>query len=419
MRGGYYRLKAHLGLSVATDILLLNTAVLDLRSRDFAFAERLVGKGGLARCRTMDMPPYTQEQLRGWIEAGGATAGGPGNSAPLMARAGLKVAVGVNLGRGNYGGLDIQGRTFYDILAAHGVDLSEAVVHPNLPTGTTFIQESPNAERGGIAYFPNANNDFDFDHFKGSVERLKPRVVHYMYSGLSDRGDANGGRDLADFMRWCRSKGCITVADSHTLAARPQPLIEGGDRVDGYRLLEPLLLELDIFFTSSDESKLIVNTLDRPHRWSGDAQADATTALDFLVEAFGPARGGTRLAGVTDARGAFEKHVQPDGGSSAARRVDSRFLSGEVVDLVGAGDSFRAGVLSTVARHAHAFQTGKLDVAKAVQMGNLFASLFIKAPLDSRYGGIAPLAVMEQVVQDGKSYGTMDELREALKAAAA
>ena len=46
---------------MATDVLILNTAVLDLRSPDFAFVDRLVGAGGLAKCATADMPSYTQE----------------------------------------------------------------------------------------------------------------------------------------------------------------------------------------------------------------------------------------------------------------------------------------------------------------------------------------------------------------------
>ena len=86
---------------MAIDVLVLNTAVTDLRSPDFVFADKLVGKGGLARCKTRDMPNYSQEQLREWIGRGFATAGGPGNTAPLIARGGLKVAVGVNLGKGD------------------------------------------------------------------------------------------------------------------------------------------------------------------------------------------------------------------------------------------------------------------------------------------------------------------------------
>ena len=37
---------------MATVVLILNTAVLDLRSRDFAFVEDLAGPGGLAKCET-------------------------------------------------------------------------------------------------------------------------------------------------------------------------------------------------------------------------------------------------------------------------------------------------------------------------------------------------------------------------------
>ena len=188
-------------------ILILNTAVLDVRSHDFGFVDLLVGAGGLAKCATADMPSTTQSQVQAYVDAGCATAGGPGNTAPLVARAGLRVAVGVNLGKGEYGGLDVQGRFFYDTLTRSGVDMSGTVVHPTLPTGTTFIHEVPGGERGGIAYFPNANNDFDFEKFKPLVLRLKPRVVYYMYSGLSSRGDANNGNDLATFMAWCRAQG--------------------------------------------------------------------------------------------------------------------------------------------------------------------------------------------------------------------
>jgi len=62
---------------MATDVLILNTAVLDVRSPDFGFADGLVGAGGLAKCPTSDMPAYSQEQIKSWIDRGCATAGGP------------------------------------------------------------------------------------------------------------------------------------------------------------------------------------------------------------------------------------------------------------------------------------------------------------------------------------------------------
>jgi sugar/nucleoside kinase (ribokinase family) len=404
---------------MAIDVLILNTAVMDLRSPDFSFADRLVGAGGLAKCATSDMPAYTQAQLKGYIDQGCATAGGPGNTAPLLARAGLRVAVGTNLGAGNFGGLDIQGRAFYDILTKNGVDMSATVVHPTLPTGTTFIHEAPNSERGGIAYFPNANNDFAFESFKQHVQRLSPSVVYYMYSGLSDRGDANGGQDLSDFVAWCRAQGCITIVDSHTLTGNPQGLIESGEPVPAYGLLRPLLAELDVFFTSVDEARMIRNTLDLGHGVHvADDRDSSLSFLEYVAERFsGKGRRRTQLFGVTVKNGAYARLVGPDDRAHETVFCPSRFMAGSVIDLVGAGDSFRAGLIATVARHRDAFLDGTLNVEEAVQAGNLMASLFIKSPLNDRYGSIADLDALLAVVRSKREFASFEELTGALAAA--
>jgi sugar/nucleoside kinase (ribokinase family) len=399
-----------------TDVLILNTAVLDLRSPDFAFADRLVGAGGLAKCATADMPPYTQAQLRAYVERGCATAGGPGNTAPLVARAGLRTAVGVNLGKGDFGGLDVQGRAFTDALAATGVDLSATIIHPALPTGTTFIHEATGGERGGIAYFPNANNDFDFELFKPHVERLAPGVVYYMYSGLSDRGDANGGQDLAAFVAWCRSQGCITIVDSHTLTGNPQELIARGEPVPAYSLLEPLVSEMDIFFTSADEARMIRNTLDPEHSTQGlDTHEVCLSFLDFMAKKTSLKRQGrTQVFGVTVKNGAYVKLVGPDGHSRASVFCASRYMVGSVIDLVGAGDSFRAGLVAFIAKHREAFLRGTIIVEEAVQMGNLMATLYVTSPLQDRYGNIPAFEKLLGIVQSSRSFSTVEELMAAV-----
>ena len=385
---------------MAIDVLVLNTAVTDLRSPDFVFADKLVGKGGLARCKTRDMPNYSQEQLREWIGRGFATAGGPGNTAPLIARGGLKVAVGVNLGKGDYDGLDAQGRFFYDVMTANHIDMSSTFIHPDLPTGTTFIHSTSGDDRGGIAYFPNANNDFDFEIFKEIVKKLKPSIVYYMYSGLSDKGDANGGRDLAVFIKWCRSMGAVTMVDSHTLTANPQELINLGQPVEQYHLLEPLLPEVDLFFTSCDEAKLIENTLAAKRDWNKFTEDENNVHfLNFLTERFWQQDNRTKLFGVTISDGAYKKHISPDNHISSPNKIKSRFMDGEVVDLVGAGDSFRAGLITYIANNLTDFRKGSMDSAEAVQMGNLFASFYIKAPLDDRYGNIKAYNKMLKVIR--------------------
>ncbi|MHC4147336.1 MAG: carbohydrate kinase family protein [Planctomycetota bacterium] len=397
------------------DVLILNTGVTDLRRPDFEFADELVGKGGLAKCKTEDMPDYSQQQLAEWIEQGFATAGGPGNTAPLIARTGLKVAVGVNLGKGDYGGLDAQGRFFHDVMTANGIDMSQTHIHPDLHTGTTFIHSTSGEDRGGIAYFPSANNDFDFEIFKPAVEKLKPSIVYYMYSGLSDRGDANEGRDLAEFVKWCRSSGAVTIVDSHTLTGNPHELIEAGAAIAEYRLLEPLLPEVDLFFTSCDEAKLTENTLAPGRTWSRfTEQENDVNSLEFFTDRFWRDDNRTRLFGVTVSDGAYEMHVCPDGISDGPNRIKSRFMAGEVVDLVGAGDSFRAGLIAYIASGLDEFRDGSMDFAEAVQMGNLFASLFIKAPLEDRYGNIRGYDKMLEVLRSPAAYPSFVALQKAL-----
>ncbi|MHC4617689.1 MAG: carbohydrate kinase family protein [Planctomycetota bacterium] len=400
---------------MGVDVIVLNTGVVDFRREDFEFADVLVGEGGLTTCQAKDEPNFSQTQLAEWIRQGCAATGGCGNAAPLIAKGGLKVAVGVNLGRGDYDGLDVQGRFFYDLMAASGVDMSAAIIHPELPTGTTYIHQQGGRERGGIAYFPGANDDFDFEVFKEAISRLEPRIVYYMYCGLSKKGDANQGRDLADFIKWCRTKGVVTIVDTSTLAANPQEAIRSGQPVAAYRLLEPVLPEADMFFCSSDEAKIIENTLNelRDCR-EPDEHSSNIHFLDFLSEKFWGHGERTRLFGVTFSKGAYEKYIRPDGHVSRAAKIESRFMAGEVVDLVGAGDAFRAGLITYIGHNLDEFRSGSLDFAEAVQMGNLFAALYIKAPLEDRQCDIRSYDITLKVVRSGIAYPSLDALRGAL-----
>ena len=401
---------------MSIDVLILNTATADFRSNKFSFIETLAGPGGLAKCDTADMPAYSQQQYKDWIDKGLATAGGPGNTSPLIARAGIKTAVAVNLGKGDFDGLDAQGRLFYDTMTDNHVDMSQTVIHSNLPTGTTFIYDKDNDDRGAIAYFPNANNDFDLDHFKRSVEKLKPKIVYYMYSGLSTRGDANNGRDLADFIKWCRAKGVVTIIDSHTLTPNPQQLIDSATAVPEYKLLEPLLPEVDLFFTSFDEARMIENTLgqkDMSHNLTPDEYI--CHFLDFLSDRFWKYDNRARIFGVTISNGSVAKYKDAAGNISTPEKVESKFLAGEVIDLVGAGDSFRAGFISYIAKTIENFKNSAIDSTQAVQMGNLFASLYIKAGLSDRYGNIGSFDNMLTVLQSDKTYNSFSDLIAAVK----
>jgi sugar/nucleoside kinase (ribokinase family) len=236
-----------------------------------------------------------------------------------------------------------------------------------------------------------------------------------MYSGLSDRGDANGGRDLAEFIKWCRSKGAVTIVDSHTLTGNPGELIKAGKPIKEYRLLEPLLPEVDVFFTSCDEAKLIENTLAPGRTWDKFTEHENNLHfLQFLTERFWQKDKRTKLFGVTVSNGAYEMHIDSEGRIGEPNIIESHFMAGEVVDLVGAGDSFRAGLITYIAHNLSQFREGSIDFTEAVQMGNLFASLFIKASLEDRYGNIKAYDTMLKVVRSDMAYPNFEALQEAL-----
>jgi sugar/nucleoside kinase (ribokinase family) len=209
--------------------------------------------------------------------------------------------------------------------------------------------------------------------------------------------------------------GAVTIVDSHTLTGDPHKLIATGEPVAEYKLLEPLLPEVDLFFTSCDEAKLIENTLAPGRTWGKfDEHENNVHFLDLLTERFWLKDSRTRLFGVTVSDGAYEKHIHPDGESTGPNKIRSRFMAGEVVDLVGAGDSFRAGFISYVARNLGEFRDSSIDFQEAVQMGNLFASLYIKAPLDDRYGNIRAYDKMLSIVRSETIHHTFSGLRKAL-----
>lgn len=375
---------------MSVDILVLNTAVVDFRHGDFNFVDELVQAGGLTKCEYGDVPPYSQEKLYAYIHGDRCvTLGGSGNCAPLMARTGLKTAVCAYLGKGDYSGLDVAGRFFCDRLAREGIDITGCRICDDLPSGMSFIRQAGTTERGGIAYYANANDEFDFDFARSVVETLRPTIAYYMYPGLSKGGDANNGHDLADFLRWCKDQNIITVIDSATLSEDLRNETTTSKPRPHYGLLQAPLAQSDIFFTSSDEAGLIADAFG----------LDSRSFLAELTAQYWGKNSSTKLFGVTDKHGAqYIKHT----GTCATGpvHVPSKFTGGEVVDLVGAGDSFRAGLLAYIVNNVDAFRNGAIDFGKAVQLGNLFACLYIRAPLIDRCKYITDYNRMVTVMEE-------------------
>ena len=183
-----------------------------------------------------------------------------------------------------------------------------------------------------------------------------------------------------------------------------------------YKLLEPLLPEVDLFFTSYDEARMIENTLGEKGK-SQNLTEDKYIChfLDFLSDKFWKDKSRARIFGVTISNGAVAKYKDTKRNIFGPEKVESRFLAGEVIDLVGAGDSFRAGFISYIARKIEDFKNSRINFTEAVQMGNLFASLYIKAGLDDRYGNIGSFNKMLKVLRSDETYNTFSDLIAAVK----
>ena len=89
-------------------------------------------------------------------------------------------------------------------------------------------------------------------------------------------------------------------------------------------------------------------------------------------------------------------------------------MAGGAVDLVGAGDSFRSGFVSYIAKNLEDFNSGGINFDQAVQMGNLFASLYVKAPLEDRYGNFKPFENLLEIIRGKNVFNTFEDILKQL-----
>ena len=144
---------------------------------------------------------------------------------------------------------------------------------------------------------------------------------------------------------------------------------------------------------------MIGNTLFGRQGWYDFSSKDHAVFLETIAEKFWRKDKRTRLFGITVKDGAFQKHCLPDDNSPAAEKIKSRFIVAGDINLVGAGDSFRSGVVTYIAHNMNGFIEGTIDFTEAIQMGNLFASIYIKNPLDDRFKGFGVFEELLGVVK--------------------
>jgi fructokinase len=237
--------------------------------------------------------------LRGATTAGEHPGGSPANVALGLGRLGREVSLLSRLGD------DERGERVRAHLAASGVKLAAGT----LAGGATSTATARLDDRGVATY------EFELDWRLPDVVELPPaRALH---TGSIAAFLAPGGEAVLDLVR--RARGNLTV--SYDPNARPVLM---GDAA-------PARERVERFVAASD----VVKVSDEDLAWLASGADPAQVAQDWL--ALGPAlvvvtRGGEGATGVC-----------------AAGRVDVSAPRIDVVDTVGAGDAFMAGLLDALA----------------------------------------------------------------------
>ncbi len=238
--------------------------------------------------------------LRGAVPAGEHPGGSPANVALGLGRLGRQVSLLSRLGD------DDRGERVRAHLASSGVQLAPGTLAP----GRTSTATARLDERGVASY------EFELDwRLPDAVELPAARALH---TGSIAAFLAPGGEAVLELVR--RARGRLTV--SYDPNARPVLMGNAG----------PARERVERFVAAAD----VVKVSDEDLAWLAPSSDPADVAQDWL--ALGPAlvvvtRGGDGATGVC-----------------AAGRVDVPAPRIQVVDTVGAGDAFMAGLLDALAR---------------------------------------------------------------------
>ena len=253
-----------------------------------------------------------------WIARSG---GGPFNTAAALAKQGQDTRF---LGRLS---TDALGRQLRSHLELAGVDLSLAVATPD-PTSLAVVSLD---EEGRASYHFHFTGTSAFSWRPGELPELESG--DWLHFGSIGAVIGSGAKHILDFVR--RTDAAV----SFDLNVRPSTL---PDRAEYFGLIADLL-------TAVGKNGGIAKASDEDIAWLVDDDSDPLGYAEGWVGEYGLAMFIITLG--ADGVAA----VKPDG-----RRLHAPGRSVEVVDTVGAGDTFMAGFLS-----AYAEDPGDVELALA------------------------------------------------------
>jgi sugar/nucleoside kinase (ribokinase family) len=281
-----------------------------------------------------DVLTYGQAERE--VSGAGLTLGGSGAlMAHAAARLGLRTAfVGLV-------GADRAADLVLDMLAGSGVDVSGVVRDPGVGTALTVIFVRPDGDRAMLT-FPGALAAFGPEHVDGSVVG-RARHVHVASVFLQPRLL----RALPELLGAARDAGVVTSVDTN-------------DDPAGQWALErdTLLPAVDYLLPNEREAVALA--------FGPSSENDARAAARLLA-GYGP-----RVVVKCGAAGAFAVHSGERGCSVQRAALDPAARdAGVVVDTVGAGDTFDAGLVAGLAQG--------LDLRGALRLAVAAGTLSVRA----------------------------------------
>jgi len=291
-------------------------------------------------------PPNFQrlEQTRGLnVNVGGAEL----NVAVGVTRFGLKSAWVSKLPKNGLGYM------IRDRAQEFGVDCSHIVWSDKGRAGLYFVEFGASPRASSVLY----------DRAHSAISMIQPGEVdwariftgskHFHISGITPALSASAAQTTVEAMKAAKKAGCTVSYDLNYRKKLWTP-------ADAKKIQEPMMSDVDILITTEEDTNVVFGIKEKDYEAAAEKLAKT---FNFKVVAI------TLREDLSVWKNNWTAIAYQDGKLYKDRKYEV-----EIVDRVGAGDSFTSGFLYSWIREK--------DVQKGVQYGNAFAALKHTVPGD-------------------------------------
>jgi 2-dehydro-3-deoxygluconokinase len=234
-----------------------------------------------------------------------------------------------------------------------GVDCSHIVWSEKGRAGIYFVEFGSSPRASSVLY----------DRANSSISMVQPGEIdwpkvfagskHFHMSGITPALSASASETTAEALKAAKKEGCTVSYDLNYRKKLWTP-------ADAKKIQEPLMENVDILITTEEDTNVVFGIKEKDYEAAAEKLAHT---FKFKIVAI------TLREDLSVLRNNWTAIAYQDG-----KIIRDKKYEVEIVDRVGAGDSFTAGFLYGWLRGS--------DVQKGVQYGNAFAALKHTSPGD-------------------------------------